>query len=200
MYTIAGDTFYTAADDKEVLIKAFINSRPHYYMRYTPKSINAADIMPESTDVYREMGLALYNRSPDTLAFAINQETIYDTQLLYEEHWMNFLREAIRIESRIVKFDSVGAYGALTMGGDVDPKYESFLSTINGASYLVISRHSGIVTNDGQGIQISDRFIQKIKSIFLETSVTDSSISIKYAPLMDTSGIYTLNRILHLYM
>lgn len=200
MYTIAGDVFYSANDDKNVLIDAFVNTRLHYYMRNIPKGVDAKEIVPESMEGYRQIAEDIYNKSPDSLAFAINQEAIYDKQIEYERHWMDFLMNSLRFDSRIVKFDSSGVYGALTMNCPVSHTYESFLASINGASYLVINRRSEIVSDNGRALELSDGFISKIKSIFLDTTSTMDTISIKYAPLMDTSGIYTLNRILHLYL
>lgn len=198
MYTIAGKIFYTANDSKDVLIDAYLSTREHYYNRSAPKDM-ISELM---SDVEGHMQLAehIYNKSPDILAFAINQEAIYDVQLEYEKHWMDFLMTSLRFESRIIKTDTTCAYGALASIRGIDSRYETFLTSINGASYLSICRKSGIRSESGGTISLSDSFINMIKSIFLETVVNDTSIHIKYGPSMDISGILTLNRILHLFL
>lgn len=198
MYRIGGVSFYSESDPKESLVNAFIKTRRHYYTRTTgseiPKELS-------DDDMFREMAENIYETSPDMLAFAINQEAIYDARMVYEQHWMDYLWTALKFQSSIINIDCTGAYGLLREG---NPKclqeYHEFLSRINGSSYLVINKQSQIVNDDNQRLVLSDRFINVIKSIFLDTSEHNGCVYIKYGPSMDTSGILTLTRVLHLYL
>lgn len=198
MYYVGGAKFYNESDSKDTLIDAFISTRRHYYARTTGSEI-PLDLSDD--DMFRDIAEHIYEQSPDALAFAINQETIYDTQLVYEKHWMDFLWTSLKFKSCIVKVDCTKVYGLLR---DNNPaclnKYHEFLTSINGAAYLVINERSEIVNDKNQSLILSEQLIGAIGKVFLDTSQHNGCLYIKYAPAMDTGGIFILTRILHLYL